>query len=173
LSQFKINLVIFTEERWRMTWKAKPHILRFVRRTKGAVAVEFAIIGTLFILLIAGVLDFGHAWYMKQAITNASREGARYGITYQTNSSGVRIAPSTLMPTIQTYILTKYLANAALPGDANPTVSLGGAGYTSGTKGDGLEVTVTATKTWFLVSGFIPGLGTQKTLEAKTVMLCE
>jgi len=77
------------------------------------------------------------------------------------------------MPTIQTYILTKYLANAALPGDANPTVSLGGAGYTSGTKGTGLEVTVTATKTWFLVSGFIPGLGTQKMLAAKTVMLCE
>ena len=79
--------MILSEERWLMTWKAKPHILRFLRRTKGAVAVEFALIGTLFILLIAGVLDFGHAWYMKQAITNASREGARYGITYQTNSS--------------------------------------------------------------------------------------
>jgi Flp pilus assembly protein TadG len=156
-----------------MTRKTKPHILRFLHRTKGAVAVEFAIVGTLFILLIAGIIDFGHAWYMKQAITNASREGARYGITYQTNASGVRIAPSALNPTIQTYILTKYLANAALPGDANPTVNLGGAGYTTGTKGSGLEVTVTATKTWFLVSGFIPGLGTQKMLAAKTVMLCE
>ena len=156
-----------------MTWKAKPHILLFLRRTKGAVAVEFAVIGTLFLLLIAGVVDFGHAWFMKQAITNASREGARYGITYQTNSSGVRIAPSSLSPTIQTYIQTKYLTNAALPSDANPIVTLGGAGYTTGTKGAGLEVTVAATKTWFLVSSFIPGLGSQKTLTAKTVMLCE
>jgi Flp pilus assembly protein TadG len=156
-----------------MTWKDRPHILGFLRQTKGVVAVEFAILGTLFALVIAGVLDFGHAFYMQQAITNASREGARYGITYTTNSSGVRIAPNALNPTIQNYILTKYLTNGVLPSDANPSVTLGGAGYTTGTKGSGLEVTVTATKTWFMVSGFIPGLGNQKTLGAKTVMLCE
>jgi len=156
-----------------MTWKAKPHILRFSGRDKGAVAVEFAIVGTLFLLLIGGVVDFGHAYYMKQAITNASREGARYGITYTTNTSGVRIAPANLNPTIANYILTNYLTNAMLPSDANPSVTLGGAGYTTGTKGSGLEVTVTATKTWFMVSGFIPGFGNQKTLTAKTVMLCE
>ena len=123
--------------------------------------------------MIAGVLDFGHAWSMRQVITNASREGARYGITYQTNSSGVRIAPSTLNPTIESYILTKYLANATLPSDANPTISLAGTGYTTGDKGSGVEVTVTAIKTWFVVLGFIPGLGNQKTPTAKTVMLCE
>ena len=156
-----------------MTWKDRPHILGFLRQTKGAVAVEFAIVGTLFLLLIAGVIDFGHAYYMTQVITNASREGARYGITYQTNASGVRIAPSALNPTIQTYVLTKCLANGTLPSDANPNVTLGGAGYTTGTKGSGVEVTVTATKTWFMLSAFIPGLGNQKTLGAKTVMLCE
>jgi Flp pilus assembly protein TadG len=156
-----------------MIWKCKAHILGFVRQTKGAVAIEFAIVGTLFLLLIAGVIDFGHAWFMKQVITNASREGARYGITYQTNTSGVRIVPNTLSPTIQTYILTKYLSSASLPSDANPTITLGGAGYTTGTKGSGLEVAVAATKTWFVVSNFVPGMGPQTTLSAKTVMLCE
>lgn len=156
-----------------MTWAAKPHIRRFLGRTKGAVAVEFAIIGTVFLILIAGIVDFGHAWYMRQVITNASREGARYGITYTTNASGVRIAPNALNPTIQNYILTRYLTNAVLPINANPIVALGGAGLTTGTKGAAVEVTVTATKTWFLVSGFIPGLGDQRTLAARTVMLCE
>ena len=148
-----------------MTWKAKPHILRFLGRTKGAVAVEFAIIGTLFLLLVAGVVDFGHACYMKQAITNASREGARYGITYTTNSSGVRIAPNALNPTIANAILNTSTQNGGsgkpgyglkslLPSDANPSVTLGGAGYTTGTKGSAIEVTVTATKTWFMVVGF-------------------
>jgi Flp pilus assembly protein TadG len=151
----------------------KFHILGFWRQTKGAVAVEFAILATIFLVLIAGILDFGHAWYMKQVITNASREGARYGITYQTNTSGVRIAPSALNPTIQTYIQTNYLANAALPCDANPTIILGGAGYTSGTKGAGLEVTVSATKTWFMIASFVPGMSEQQSLSAKTVMLCE
>ena len=156
-----------------MTWKGKPHILGFLRQTKGAVAVEFAIVGTLFLLLIAGVLDFGHAWYMKQVITNASREGARYGITYHTNNSGVRIAPSALTPTIETFILTKYATTTVLPSDANPTITVGGDGYTTGTKGSGVEVTVTATKTWFMVSKFVPGMEEHQSLTAKTVMLCE
>ncbi|OGR29638.1 MAG: hypothetical protein A2139_02740 [Desulfobacca sp. RBG_16_60_12] len=156
-----------------MRWKGKSNILHFLRHTRGAVAVEFAIICTLFVLLLGGVFDFGHAWYMKQVITNASREGARYGVTYKSNSVGARIAPNAFSPSITTYITTNYLGSAALPSDANPNVTLGGAGLTTGTKGTGLEVTVTATKTWFLISGLIPGLGNQKTLTAKTVMLCE
>jgi Flp pilus assembly protein TadG len=156
-----------------MHWKGKFNVRDFWCQTNGAVMVEFAIVGTLFLVLIAGVLDFGHAWFMKQVITNASREGARYGITYQTNSSGVRIAPSALNPTIKNYILTKYLTTGILPSDANSDITVAGTGYSSGTKGAPVEVTVTAIKTWFLVSGFIPGLGTQKTLAAKTVMLCE
>jgi Flp pilus assembly protein TadG len=156
-----------------MAWRGKPYILRFFRQTKGAAAVEFAVIAMIFLVLVAGALDFGHAWFMKQVITNASREGARYGITYQTNSSGLRLAPSSLNPSIQQYILTKYLANSMLPNDANPNITLGGAGYSSGVKGTPLEVTVTAVKKWLLVSGFIPGLGNQKTITAKTVMLCE
>jgi Flp pilus assembly protein TadG len=157
----------------RMIFQRNGAIRGLWRQVHGAVAVEFAVISFIFFMLIAGVLDFGHAWYMKQIITNASREGARYGITYQTNTSGVRIAPSALNPTIQNYVATKYLANTALPSDANPSITTAGAGYTTGTKGAALEVTVAATKTWFIISGFIPGLGNQKIINAKTVMLCE
>jgi Flp pilus assembly protein TadG len=156
-----------------MRWKGKSNILHFLRHTRGAVAVEFALISTVFILLLGGVFDFGHAYYMKQVITNASREGARYGVTYKSNAVNVRIAPNAFSPSIDTYIKTKYLASGGLPSDANPKVTLGGAGLTTGTKGSPVEVTVTATKTWFLVSGLIPGLGNHKTLTAKTVMLCE
>ncbi len=117
-----------------MAWRGRPYILRFLRQTKGAAAVEFAVIAMIFLVLVAGALDFGHAWFMKQVITNASREGARYGITYQTNSSGLSLAPSSLNPSIQQYILTKYLANSMLPNDANPNITLGGAGYSSGVR---------------------------------------
>ena len=88
-----------------MTRKSKSPILDFLRQSKGAVAVEFALIATVFFLLVAGVIDFGHAYYMKQTITNASREGARYGITYRTDSNGVRIAPDdiTLLPSKTMY----------------------------------------------------------------------
>jgi Flp pilus assembly protein TadG len=156
-----------------MTRKDRPHILGFLRQTDGAIAVEFAIVGTLFLLLIAGITDFGHAYYMQQVITNASQTGARYGITYVSDANGVRIAPNALNPTIRNYILTNCLSSGVLPSDANPSVTVGGAGYTTGIKGAGLEVTVTATKTWFIVSSFIPGLGNHITLQAKAVMLCE
>jgi Flp pilus assembly protein TadG len=155
-----------------MLEEGKDRLVRFGRHCGGATVIEFAIIAPIFLLLIAGALDFGHAWYMRQVITNASREGARYGITFKTNSSGVRFKPNSLNPSIQQYVLNNYLSNA-LPANANPTVTPGGAGYTSGTKGDAVEVTVTAVKVWFILSSFLPGVGDQKTIQAKTVMLCE
>lgn len=147
---------------------------RFWCGEQGGVAVEFAIIGTVFLLVVGGVLDFGHAWYMRQVVTNASREGARYGVTYQVNpSTGVRKPPSAFSPTIQNYVLDSYLSRTYLPANASPTVAVGGTGYSTGTKGDPVEVTVTAIKTWYFLSGLIPGFGSTRTLAATTVMQCE
>jgi len=164
-----------------MSWKGKAHVLGFVRQTKGAAAVELALVGTIFLLLVGGAVDFGHAWYMRQVITNASREGARYGITYQTDGNGNRIAPSTFTtspPTISNYVLTSagYNLTSLLPSDAAPTVTCptaAGPGYLTGTKGQPIQVQVTAVKHWFIISGFIPGFGRTKTLTASTIMLCE
>jgi Flp pilus assembly protein TadG len=151
----------------------KPGSRGFLRHTPGAATVEFAVVISVLLLLFAGILDFGHAWYMSQVITNASREGARYGITYRTNANGNRITAAALSPSISSYVLNNYKLAAILPADANPNIAVSGAGYTSTTKGDPLEVKVTATKTWFIVSHFIPGLGNHLTLSATTVMLIE
>ena len=47
---------------------------------KGAVAVEFAIILPILILLLFGIIEFSLFVFNQQVITNASREGARAGI---------------------------------------------------------------------------------------------
>ena len=47
---------------------------------KGATAVEFAIVLSLLITLIFGIIEFGLCIFNRQVITNAAREGARYGI---------------------------------------------------------------------------------------------
>jgi len=158
-----------------MTRKSKSPILDFLRQSKGAVAVEFALIATVFFLIVAGVIDFGHAYYMKQVITNASREGARYGITWRANSNGVRIAANTFTPTISNYVLTSagFNLTSLLPSDATPAVTCTGSGYTGTTKGNPLTVSVTAVKHWFMISGFIPGMADTLTLTASTIMLCE
>ena len=156
-----------------MRGKVLTHVRRWHRDTRGAVMVEFAIACLLFLLIVSGIMDLGHAFYMRQVVTNASREGARYGITYQTDSNGKRIAPSNLPTSIQNYLVNTYLSNTLLPGDADPQVTVTGPGYTTGTKGADLEVTVSATKTWFVLDNFIPGLGEQLNLAATTVMKCE
>lgn len=48
---------------------------------KGVAAVEFAIVLPFLVLLVFGTIEFGLMFYNKQVVTNASREGARSGIT--------------------------------------------------------------------------------------------
>ena len=55
-------------------------------RQRGAAAVEFAVILPLLVVLVFGMIEFGIMFYNKAIITNASREGARAGITGLTNS---------------------------------------------------------------------------------------
>src|SRR3954451_24324647 len=43
----------------------------------GASAVEFALILPLFLLLVLGMIDFGRAYNMQLALTEAAREGVR------------------------------------------------------------------------------------------------
>jgi hypothetical protein len=47
---------------------------------KGAAAVEFAIVLSLLLTLIFGMIEFSLAMFNRQVITNAAREGARAGI---------------------------------------------------------------------------------------------
>ncbi len=44
---------------------------------RGAAAVEFALVLPLLLLLIFGIVDFGRAWNMQLALTQAAREGVR------------------------------------------------------------------------------------------------
>jgi Flp pilus assembly protein TadG len=48
------------------------------RGERGQALAEFAIVLPLILLFIAAVLEFGRAWNIKQAVTDAAREGARY-----------------------------------------------------------------------------------------------
>ncbi len=166
--------------------KVRHFFSLFLRRQQGASALELALILPVFLLIVFGILDFGHAWYMKQMISNASREGARYGTRYQTNSSGARILPKNLTPSIENYVKNSSADNGGnggfglsslLPSDANPTVTPTGPGSTEfnpdNLLNDDLTVTVTATKNWLVIGNFISTLGTSKTITVTTTMRCE
>jgi Flp pilus assembly protein TadG len=148
--------------------------------------VEFAIILPVLVLLVFGIIDFGHAWYLRHVMSDACREGVRYGTRYRTDGANHRILPSNLSPTITNYILNNSAENGGnggwgltglLPTDANPTVNLSGPAATetnpSILAGEDLTVTVNAQKTWFILGSLIPGFGSHANLSVTTTMTCE
>jgi Flp pilus assembly protein TadG len=149
------------------------HLLQRGRRSEGAAAVEFALCIIPLLLIVGGIIDYGESWYIQSVLATASREGARYATRYQTSTvTGQRLLPNNLNPTVVDWVTTNY-ANL-LPTDANLTVpSPGGAGYTTGTAGDPVSVTVKAQKTWFLLNYFLPTLTNPQPLSSTTVMACE
>jgi Flp pilus assembly protein TadG len=141
------------------------------RRQEGAAAVEFALCLIPLLLIVGGIVDFGELWYIQSVLSTASREGARYATRYQT-VGGVRTIPSNLSPLVADWVTSNYAG--LVPSGANLAVDTPtGAGYTSGTAGQPVSVTVRAEKQCFFLTHLIPGLPGPQSLESTTVMTCE
>ncbi len=115
---------------------------RFWRHTDGAAAVEFAVLLPVLIAVLFGIIDFGDLFMKDHLITNACREGARYGVAYRVDASNNRILPSSQTSQI-TGVVNNYL-NGLLPSGSwtVPTPTYDAASRR-------LTVTVNATKPWF------------------------
>lgn len=55
----------------------------------GQELAEFAIVLPLLLLVAFGVLDLGRIFHSAITITNAAREGARYGMTHEDDVDGI------------------------------------------------------------------------------------
>lgn len=85
-----------------------------MRSESGQNLVEFAIVVTLLLALVFGIIEFGRVWMTFQVITNASREGARLAAlpTGFTNAGDVNAR------------VNAYMSSANLqPGQATVTVN--------------------------------------------------
>jgi Flp pilus assembly pilin Flp len=54
---------------------------RFLRRTKGAAIVEFALVVPILFLIVWGIISFSRAYQRLNALTSSLREGARMAST--------------------------------------------------------------------------------------------
>ena len=151
-------------------------LLRWGGGQEGAAAVEFALCLIPLLLIVAGIVDYGESWYMQSVLATGSREGARYATRYQTNpTTGARLIPNALTPTVQDYVLTVAVYNltSLLPSNSAPAVDLDGTGLTTGTAGLPVGVKVSAKKYWLFLNNLIPGLTNPQVLASKTTMACE
>jgi len=137
--------------------------LKRTKCQKGAAAVEFAIIAPLLFVLVFGIIEFSVLFFDKQVITNASREGARYGILW----GPTRLTDSDIETRVNTYSLDHLITFGA---SNTPVTSVTRSGSNPG---DALTVTVTYNYDFLFIPNFIPAIPRTKTLSAVTVMRME
>jgi Flp pilus assembly protein TadG len=134
------------------------------KNQEGAGLVEFSVLAPLFVVLLFGLVEFGLSMYSKEVLTNASREGARFGVVYCT--------PRKTVADIQARV-QEYLTKAGFTDTADVNVT--GAGGASGTP---LTVSVSYPYTFQVLPGFFSTffdstLAGTITLHANSVMLME
>ena len=91
------------------------------RSDAGAAAVEFALVLPLLLLVLFGIIDFGRAYNMQIALTQASREGVR-GLALGTTANPTSVVQSASYPV--TGISVAYTTCPASPtSTSNATVT--------------------------------------------------
>ena len=128
---------------------------------RGAVIVEFAILLPFLLSILVGTVEFGLLFYNKQVLTNASREGARAGISSLYTETQIK-------DIVVNYSNGRLITFGVVPNVILNDVAVVGA---SGSYPDKLNVSLTYKYT-FLVPKLL-GFGTDLTLNAETVMNME
>ena len=150
--------------------------MKKLRLQTGSNIVEFALILPLLLVLVSGIVDLGLALYDKAVITNAAREGARFGMVFGEASipGGGRPTPLQIIARVNQYLGIDathpkgYLVNFGPP---NLTI-LPVFDPTSPNSGDKLTVTVTYTYHHYVM--LITSLkGTTSNLSSVSVMRLE
>jgi Flp pilus assembly protein TadG len=144
-----------------------PHVVVSRRdkvgREDGAAAVEFAIVATLFFMLVFGIIDFGFAFHSWNNAANAAREGARKGAVSD-DAAAISARTIAAASTLDTTKLTVTVL-----------CSRGGAAFTtcpaqgSWLKDDLVRVVVNYQYNMITpIGSFVPGLGSTLMLHSQS-----
>jgi Flp pilus assembly protein TadG len=144
-----------------VAWLNRKDGQRLAGRQDGVVAVEFIVLFPLFMLFLLGIMEFGHAFYVRHTLTNASREGARAAVMYRGGTAAERIAwaeSTEVGSAIDT--VTQYLTSR-LPGVKwtiqNPVVAASGSSA-AGTSGSTVTVRIEATDVTLVLGALVDTL---------------
>ncbi len=145
-----------------MNWRNRKAVRASADSEQGVVTVEFILLFPLYLLIIVGIVEFGHLLYVRHTLTNASREGARAAVVYAAVSNRVSWAQTTATDTVNKYMQdTKFMAawKVTFPTTATKT-------------GDPFTVTVTAPSSLLLLDTMVPAFK-NLTVSAETTMIME
>lgn len=61
-------------------------------KRRGQSMVELALVLPILLLIVLGLIEFGRAFFIYTVVSNAAREGARFGIIEPANAEGIQSA---------------------------------------------------------------------------------
>lgn len=135
------------------------------RGREGQALVEFALVLPILVVLLLGLIEFGFLLYNQQVITNASREGARYGIVSRTP----RRTAAEIESVVNSYALNRLITfGSAVPGTSVEPEDTGGQPF-----GADLTVRVSFEYQFLVLPKFIASLAGIQELRARTLMKYE
>jgi Flp pilus assembly protein TadG len=65
------------------------YIKHFKNKERGAALFEFAIVATVFMTVLFGVIEFGRLFWTHNALRDAARRGVRYAAVRRNDSAGI------------------------------------------------------------------------------------
>ena len=86
--------------------------LNQIKNERGTTIAEFAVVALLFFTIIFGIIEFGRLLYTHNALTDATRRGARYAALHTGASEADQTA-------VKNYVV--YGPNGEFDPDGNPT----------------------------------------------------
>lgn len=93
---------------------------------RGAVAVEFALLAPVLIMLLLGIMEFGRAYNAQVTLTNAAREGVRsmaINNSQLTARTSAKNAAAQMSPTLTDANINFSAANCAVGSQITVTIS--------------------------------------------------
>jgi len=96
--------------------------ISLLRSTDAAALVEFAVALPLLVVLVVGIFDFGGAFNLKQELSNAAREGARFAAAQPSNDISASKPPSVdaVRFLVDSYLQTAHINDCGLSAIAEP-----------------------------------------------------
>jgi Flp pilus assembly protein TadG len=129
----------------------------------GAVAVEFALIIPIFLMLVLGIIEFGRAFNIQVSLSEAARETARYTAIHTNDPSGfsladaraVGISAAPSVPLVPANIQIAYSGGSDCPA------------------GDTVAVTINVVTPYMTgLPALVPGMPANLDISSKGVMRC-
>ena len=119
----------------------KRSIFSKSERSRGAVAVEFALVAPILLALVAGIVEFSHAYNLQISVTQAAREAARE-MAIKNSQEDAKLAAADGAPGLDSAAFAYSFTPSACAAGANANVAIT---YTANTLTGlfGSEITLT------------------------------